>query len=101
MTARAGVVVAGQIGRDLVLRTIELPEQGTSTGLAEWRELLGGKGANQAVGLRQLGVDVALLGVVGDDVEGDAMLDHAAADGIDISYVARRGRTALLIDVVD
>ncbi len=65
-----GVVVIGQIGRDLVLRTDGPPSAGEATTVLQRDELLGGKGANQAVGLAQLGVPVALIGAVGDDSPG-------------------------------
>lgn len=94
------VVVIGQIGRDLVLRTDGPPAAGESTTVLRRDELLGGKGANQAVGLAQLGVPVALIGVVGDDTAGTSVLRQAEDDGIDVSGVARRGTTALLIDIV-
>ena len=96
-----GVAVIGQVGRDLVLRAAGMPEPGGSAPIVERRELLGGKGANQAVGLTQLGVPAALVGVVGDDSDGDVVLEQAAADGIDTTGVARRGPTALLVDLVD
>ncbi|OJZ73673.1 ribokinase [Mycobacterium paraffinicum] len=95
-----GVVVIGQIARDLVLRTDGPPATGKSTDILERGELLGGKGANQAVGLAQLGVPVALIGVVGDDHAGTVVVREAQRDGIDVSGVVRRGVTALLIDVV-
>lgn len=95
-----GIVVIGQIARDLVLRTDGPPTTGDSVTILQRNELLGGKGANQAVGLAQLGVPVALIGVVGDDHAGASVLEQARRDGIDISGVARRGTTALLIDVV-
>ena len=95
------VVVVGQIGRDLVLRCDGLPESGGSSSVVERREMLGGKGANQAVGLAQLGVPVGLVGVVGDDPEGVAVLRQASADGIDVTGVAQRDTTALLVDIVD
>ncbi|BBZ42090.1 PfkB family carbohydrate kinase [Mycobacterium conspicuum] len=94
------VVVIGQIGRDLVLRTDGPPASGESTKILRRDELLGGKGANQAVGLTQLGVPVALLGVVGDDIAGTMVLQQAKADGINTEGVVRRGTTALLIDIV-
>ncbi|WP_448610240.1 PfkB family carbohydrate kinase [Geodermatophilus sp. URMC 60] len=99
----ADVVVLGQVGRDLVLRTPALPEAGGSATLGERRELLGGKGANQAVALAQLGVPVALVGVVGDDHPGTEAVAQAAADGIDVSAVVRRrgAATALLVDLVE
>jgi ribokinase len=99
----AGVVVVGQVGHDLVLRIPELPGPGGSTAAADRWELLGGKGANQAVALAQLGVSVALVGVVGDDATGAAVLAQAAADGIDVTAVRRRpgAPTALLLDLVE
>lgn len=99
----ADVVVLGQIGRDLVLRMSGLPAAGGSVAASGRRELLGGKGANQAVALRQLGVPVALVGVVGDDDAGRDVLAQAAADGIDVSAVVTRAgaETALLVDLVE
>jgi ribokinase len=95
------VVVLGQIGRDLVLRCDGLPASGGSAEIRERRELLGGKGANQAVGLTQLGVATALLGVAGDDEHGAWVRRSAEADGIDVAGVLCRGVTVLLVDIVD
>ena len=97
------VVVVGQIGRDLVLGIDRLPPAGGSADVVERREMLGGKGANQAVGLRQLGVGVGLVGVVGADGPGDGVLGEAGRDGIDLTGVVRRpgAATALLVDVVE
>jgi ribokinase len=94
------VVVLGQVARDLVVRVPDIPASGGSVAVTHCRELLGGKGANQAVGIRQLGGAVAVLGLVGEDPVGAEMLRQARSDGIDVSGVVRRGRTALLIDVV-
>lgn len=97
------VVVLGQIARDLVLRVAEVPGAGQSADVRERREMLGGKGANQAVGLAQLGGHVALIGVVGADGTGEKLLAQAKADHIDVSHVVRRAgvATALIVDVVD
>jgi ribokinase len=97
------VVVVGQVGRDLVLRVAGLPGPGGSAAAAERHEVLGGKGANQAVALAQLGVPVALVGVVGADRAGEDALAQAVADGIDVAGVRRRGgtATALLLDLVE
>lgn len=97
------VIVAGQIARDLVLVVDGVPGAGQSAAVRQRREMLGGKGANQAVALAQLGMRVALLGVVGDDDAGQQALDQAQADGIDVSAVQRRDGTAtgLIVDIVD
>ena len=98
----SGVVVVGQVGRDLVLTVAELPAEGGSADVLGRQELLGGKGANQAVACRQLGAEVALVGVVGTDSAGAEVLAQAAADGIDVGAVVRRAGapTALLVDLV-
>lgn len=99
--AGSRVAVVGQVARDLVLRVAGLPDPGGSVPVVERREVLGGKGANQAVGLAQLGVPVALVAVSGEDAVGADVLEQAARDAIDVSDVVRRGTTALLVDVVD
>jgi ribokinase len=53
------VVVAGQLARDVVLVVDEHPPVGSAADVCERRDMLGGKGANQAVALAQLGVSVA------------------------------------------
>lgn len=96
-------IVVGQVARDLVLLVDEVPGPSGTAPVRCRRELLGGKGANQAVGLAQLGVRVGLLGVVGEDGVGDRLLGRARSDGIDVAPVLRRPDTpsALIVDVVD
>lgn len=97
------VVVIGQIARDLVLRVDDAPGAGEAATVRHRRELLGGKGANHSVALAQLGVPVALLGVVGTDDVGERLLRQARADRIDVTHVVRRrgALTGLVVDVVD
>lgn len=95
------VVVFGQIAQDLAAQVRDLPSSGESAAVSELRWLLGGKGTNQAVGLKQLGAEVAVVGVVGDDSTGAKLLDALLRDGIDVCGVSKRGSTATLIDVVD
>src|SRR5690625_8053000 len=68
------VLVVGQVARDLVLALEEMPPPQGSTVVSQRHEMLGGKGTNQAVGLRQLGGQVALLGGVGADRVGQQLL---------------------------
>lgn len=100
---RLDIAVVGQVARDLVLLVDELPEPGTSGVVTQRVETLGGKGANQAVALAQLGAEVALIGVVGDDADADRILARAKADGIDTHPVVRRSgtRTGLIVDLLD
>ena len=97
------VIVFGQIARDLVLVVDAVPTASRSADVYQRRELLGGKGANQAVGLAQLGMRPALAGVVGEDQVGQRLLTQAGQDRVDVSAVSRRPgvRTALIVDIVD
>ncbi|MBV9094469.1 MAG: bifunctional hydroxymethylpyrimidine kinase/phosphomethylpyrimidine kinase [Streptosporangiaceae bacterium] len=97
------VVVFGQIARDLVFVVDEVPGAGHSAAVRQRREMLGGKGANQAVALAQLGMCPALVGVVGDDRVGQRLLEQARQDRVDVSAaIVRAGTaTALIADVVD
>jgi ribokinase len=79
-----------------------MPSSGASTRITHRRAFLGDKGANQAVGLAQLGVRVSLIGVVGDDSAPPRWCcGRPARDGIDVAGVTRRGTTALFIDLID
>jgi ribokinase len=99
----ADVVVAGQLARDLVLVVDDVPEAGQSRRVRERREMLGGKGANQAVAVAQLGLRPALIAVAGDDEADSRLLEQAMRDGIDVSAVIIREGTAtgLITDIVD
>lgn len=96
-------VVVGQVARDLTLRVDEVPGPGGSAPVRARREVLGGKGANQAVGMAQLGLAPALVGVVGDDRDTGFVLDRACGDGVDVSGVVCRtgARTGLIVSAVD
>ena len=94
--------MVGQIARDLVLVVDEVPGSGGTVPVRERREMLGGKGANIAVGLAQLGAPVRLVGVVGDDDTGARLIARAAADGIGTEAVVQRQdcATGLIVDLV-
>jgi len=96
------VVVFGQLARDLVLVVDKVPAAGQTGRVRRRRELLGGKGANQAVALAQLGMRPALAAVAGDDQTGTRLIEQAGKDGIDTSAVIRRPGThsGLIVDVV-
>ncbi|MEV4712556.1 PfkB family carbohydrate kinase [Micromonospora sp. NPDC049374] len=93
----------GQLARDVVLTVNRLPGPHQATDVGRRREVLGGKGANQAVALSQLGATATLLAVAGDDDVGDDLLAQARRDGIDVTYVVRRSGipTGLIIEVLE
>jgi ribokinase len=62
----------------------------------------GGSGANQAVWLARAGLDAALVGAVGEDPLGDAAVATLAAQGVDVTRVARSDRpTGTVVALVE
>ena len=98
----ADVLVVGQLARDLVLQVDEMPGPQGSVAVRGRREMLGGKGANQAVALTQLGRTAGLIAVVGDDAAGGWLVRQARQDDIDVGSVVERPGTpsGLIVDIV-
>jgi ribokinase len=83
------IVVVGSINMDLVARTRQIPRPGeTVTGLG-FETTPGGKGANQAVAVARLGHPVEMVGMVGEDVFGQALLDNLTGAGVGTAAVER------------
>jgi len=83
------IVVFGSINIDLVARVPVLPRAGETVAGPGYAVIPGGKGANQALAARRAGADVVMVGAVGRDGFADAALSALAAEGVDISRVAR------------
>ena len=85
--SNAKVVVVGSANMDIYSWTDHLPEPGeTVIGDRYWM-VMGGKGANQAVGARLLGADVTMVGRVGEDLFGQRMLETLNSYGVACDYV--------------
>ncbi len=81
------VCVLGSINMDVVVRVERFPQAGeTLTGLS--CDLMpGGKGANQAIAIANMGVPVDLIGAIGNDEFGKMLRAHLASFGVDIDCV--------------
>jgi fructokinase len=67
-----------------------------------FRRELGGAPANVATGLVRLGARAAIVGAVGRDRFGDALVAHLRSDGVDVRFVLRlANRTGLTFVVRD
>jgi len=86
---RKPIVVVGSINMDLVAQTHHIPAPGQTVIGTGFDTTPGGKGANQAVAAARLGYPVKMIGAVGDDVFGQALLDNLAMAGVGIAAVAR------------
>lgn len=86
--AKAGrVAVVGSINTDLVARAPHLPRPGETIGGHEFSQVAGGKGANQAVAAARIGAQVAMVGCIGRDANGDQRLRDLEAEGIDCAGI--------------
>jgi ribokinase len=83
------IVVVGSINMDLVARTPRIPLAGQTLTGTGFVTTPGGKGANQAVAAARLGYPVHMVGKVGEDVFGQALLDNLAHAGVGASAVER------------
>jgi len=83
------IVVVGSINVDLVARVPRLPRAGETLSGGTFEQHHGGKGANQAVAARRLGMAVAFVGAVGDDAFGEAAAESLRAEGIGTTELAR------------
>ncbi|MFM2348441.1 MAG: ribokinase [Pseudomonadota bacterium] len=85
----ADVLVVGSLNMDLRIRTPRLPAPGETLTGSGFDTDGGGKGANQAVAAARQGARVAMLGAVGQDAHGAALLAALQADGIDTGAIER------------
>ncbi|MBX5476192.1 MAG: ribokinase [Clostridia bacterium] len=85
----ADIIVVGSLNMDLVVEAERAPEAGETLPGRRFGTAPGGKGANQAVAAARLGGRVAMVGRVGADAFGDALLEAARGDGVDVRGVAR------------
>ena len=77
------VAVLGSVNMDLVAYVDQMPGGGETVTGSDFRQVPGGKGANQAVAAARAGARVAFLGAVGDDAFGQELRANLEADGID------------------
>ena len=81
------IVVVGSLNMDLVVRSPRHPQPGETLLGTEFHTFPGGKGANQAVAAARLGGQVKLIGRVGADAFGAALLQTLSQDGVDTRHV--------------
>ena len=88
------VVVSGRIDG--------LPIAGENVVLRDGRTFVSGVGANVALNLRGLGLEVSVAGGIGRDPLGDAILAELVGHGLDVSNVVRcEGPTSTMLLMVE
>ncbi len=84
------ILVVGSFVMDLIYSTSRVPGEGETVndGLS-FASAPGGKGANQAVQAARLGMDVTMIGKLGQDMFGDELLKAVESAGINAEGVIR------------
>jgi ribokinase len=83
------ITVVGSLNMDLVTYTGRMPVTGETIMGKSFRQIPGGKGANQADAIAKLGAKVKMIGCVGCDDMGDTLLEALQNDGVDVAMVKR------------
>ena len=97
------VTVFGSLHYDIMVDAPDRPRKGeTVTGHA-WHPKCGGKGGNQAISAARAGVRVAMIGAVGDDDFGSALLANLTRAGVNHSCVrvARNTGSGMSVAIFD
>lgn len=89
MNRKPRILVVGSFVMDLIVTTPRFPEKGETVLGTSYATASGGKGANQAVQAARSGAQVTMMGKVGQDAFGDALLKSVGDSGVDVSRVLR------------
>lgn len=81
------IVVIGSSNVDLIMKMERLPGKGETVTDAEFRQVYGGKGANQAVAAARAGGNVAFVSCVGEDAYTPQMIQNYKNENIDTRFV--------------
>lgn len=97
------ICVIGSINMDLVIRVNRMAKVGETIFSKGYYKNSGGKGANQAVAASRLGVNVHIIGKVGNDDSGDVLLKKLTEDNVDVKFVSidNANPTGLAVITVD
>jgi ribokinase len=78
------ILVAGSLNMDLVIKTEKLPEIGETVLGTSFITVPGGKGGNQAVAAAKLRSNVTMVGAVGSDEFGRALIENLKNNMVDV-----------------
>ncbi|SCH91001.1 ribokinase [Romboutsia sp. 1001713B170207_170306_H8] len=81
------ICVIGSLNMDLVVKVNDRPKGGQTVIGGDFKEVPGGKGANQAVAMARLGGKVNMIGKVGRDGFGDTLLNALKNDNVNTEYI--------------
>lgn len=87
------IVVVGSLNMDLVINAEFIPRPGETVLGRDFKQIPGGKGANQADAVAKLGAEVYMVGAVGDDAMGKTLKTSLKNDGVRVDFVLEKKGT--------
>lgn len=96
------ICVIGSLNMDLVVNVDTMPKPGQTIIGSNFKEVPGGKGANQAVAMARLNGNVSMIGKVGEDGFGQTLINSLKNDKVDTTYIkTTNGATGVALITVD
>ncbi|WP_324825944.1 ribokinase [Sinanaerobacter sp. ZZT-01] len=97
------ITVIGSLNMDLVINTPRLPKPGETIMGRKFKQVPGGKGANQAAAIARLGADVQMIGCIGEDQMGQVLKQTLEKDGVNTKHIFEKkdsstGVAAILVE---
>src|SRR5690606_3395769 len=87
------IVVVGSMNMDFVVSVERYPQRGETIIGNNFLMTPGGKGANQAATVGNLGGDVSFISACGKDIFGDKLVANLNSFGVNIDHVLRFDNT--------
>jgi ribokinase len=81
------VCILGSINIDLILNVKKMPQVGETIFGENLKNASGGKGANQAIAASRCGSEVKMIGKIGNDNNGNSLVEALVKDSINVKYV--------------
>ncbi|MEM4503618.1 MAG: PfkB family carbohydrate kinase, partial [Archaeoglobaceae archaeon] len=98
----SSVIGFGALNLDKIYRVDKIPKADEESFVKDLQLFPGGSAANTIVGLSRLGVKSAYIGKVGDDAEGEILLEDLKREGVETKAVIKaKGRSGTAIIFVD
>lgn len=96
------ICVIGSLNMDLVVNVEKMPKAGQTLLGSNFKEVPGGKGANQAVAMARLNGNVTMIGKVGNDSFGETLVNSLKKDNVNTNYIqVEEGPSGVALITVD
>jgi len=98
---RKEVIGLGALNYDVLYVVERIAGGGEEVGIIDVKKVPGGSAANTIVALSRLGVDVGFVGIVGNDKEGELILEEFRKERVETRIRKEEGYTGAAIGFID